>query len=496
MSALPAAAFPPPLPAAALAGALDRIKAALGPKGWTDDPDRTGPYLAEQRGRFKGRSPLVVMPAATEEVAKVVAICAEVGLPIVPQGGNTGLVGGSIPFEEGREILMSLKRMNRVREVDPGNHAMTCEAGVTILEAQQAAERADRLFPLSYGSEGTATVGGGVSANSGGIAVLRYGNMRDLVLGLEAVLPDGRIWNGLSGLRKDNTGYDLKHLLIGGEGTLGIVTAACLKLYPRPRDVQTAYVAIPSVAAAVELLGRLRAASGDLVTSFEILPRLGIEFATRHIAGTRDPLGQPYPWYVLTELSGGGAMAKSSGAETPLRAALEEALGQAMEDAIALDATVAQSGEQAAQFWRIREGMFEAQLPEGGSIKHDVSVPISKVAAFIATASDAVVNLVPGCRPLPFGHVGDGNIHFNVSQPLPLGDKAATAAFMARWDEMGRVVHDIVHAMGGSISAEHGIGRFKRADLARYEPAVALDAMRAVKRALDPKGIMNPGKVI
>lgn len=464
--------------------ALDEIRAAVGPKGFSDDPDRIAPFLREHRGLYQGETALFVQPANTEQVAKVVSICAQHKIAIVPQGGNTGLVGGQIPFPGAHAILLNLSRMNRVRAIDPDNDTITVEAGCTLAMLQAAAEEVDRLFPLSLASEGSCQIGGNISTNAGGNAVLRYGNMRELVLGIEAVLPDGRVWNGLRGLRKDNTGYDLKQLFIGGEGTLGIVTAAVCKLFPRPRATATALVAVPDVAAAVSLLGRLKQASGDRLTAFELVPRIGIEFVTRHIAGARDPLPTAYEWYVLAELSSAG--------EDALRQQLEEALAAALGDGLASDAAIAESGAQASALWALRENLSDVQKLEGGSIKHDISVPISAIPAFIARAIAAVSAALPGIRPVPFGHIGDGNVHFNLSQPPAM----AREAFLDRWADFNRIVHDVATDLGGSISAEHGLGFMKREEITRYKSAVEMDMMRAVKRALDPHGIMNPGKLI
>ena len=464
---------------------LDRIRAVVGPKGFLTDPADTAPYLSEWRGRFVGKAAAVIRPASTEEVAEVVRLCAEAGQPIVPQGGNTSLVGGSIPFETGSEIVLSLSRMNRIRELDALNYTITLEAGCVLQKAQEAAAEADRLLPLSFGAEGTCQIGGCLATNAGGTMTLRYGNTRELVLGIEAVLPDGRIWNGLRRLRKNNTGYDLKHLFIGAEGTLGIITAAVLKLVPKPKQVETAFAAVPDPAAAIALLAGLREATGDALTAFELIPRRGLEFALRHVQGVVDPLAEPHDWYVLLEASAGS---RSDG----FRALFEAGLEKGFEDGLILDAVLAESTTQQRAFWFVREAIVEAQKYEGGSLKNDVAVPVSSAADFIAAASAAVEALIPGIRPVAFGHVGDGNIHFNLNQP----EGADTAAFMARWDEVQEVVNDIVLGFDGSISAEHGIGRIKRQELARVKSPVELDLMRAIKGAFDPQGIMNPGKLL
>ena len=461
------------------------LRALLGERGLSADPDELAPLLVEPRGLYRGSTPFVARPATTGQAAAVVRLCREAGVAIVPQGGNTGLCGGAMPVEDGSQLLVSLGRMNRIRELDALNYTMTVEAGCILQHVQAAAEEADRLFPLSLGAEGSCTVGGNISTNAGGINTLRYGNMRDLVLGLEAVLPDGRVWNGLRRLRKDNTGYDLKQLFIGGEGTLGIVTAACVKLFPRPREEVTAFAALPSIPQVIELLSRLRAATGDQVSAFEYIGRFGIDLALRHVPGIRDPFGRAYTHYALLRADAGR---EGSG----LREIVEEALGQAFEDGLVLDATIADSGAQANALWRIREAVVEAQIPEGGSIKHDVSVPVSRVADFIEAADRAVEGTIPGARPCPFGHVGDGNIHYNVSQPVG----ADKQAYLARWDELNAAVHDIVHGLDGSVSAEHGVGRLKVEEITHYKPGPEIEMMRAVKRALDPEGLMNPGKVV
>ena len=428
--------------------ALDRLKDIVGPKGFITDPVEIEPYLVEERGLFHGETPLVLRPSSTEEVAAIVKTCAEARLPVVPQGGNTGLCGGGVPWEGDGAILVSLTRMNRVRAVDPLNYTLTVEAGCILTDVQKAAAEADRLFPLSLGSEGACRIGGNLSTNAGGIQVLRYGNARDLVLGLEVVLPDGQVWDGLRGLRKDNTGYDLKHLFIGAEGTLGIITAATVKLFPRPKEIETAFVGVAKVEDAMELFAQARQASGDQLTAFELIPRIGLEFAMKHGNGVIDPLGSKQPWYALIEVS-------SSQPESGLRDTLEGFLASALEKGLIADATISTNSSQAKALWLIRETVVEAQKREGGSIKHDVAVPVSRVAEFIDRAMKAVTDRLPGIRPVPFGHAGDGNIHFNLSQPLGY-DKAT---YIARWQEFNDIVHAIVAELGGSISAEHGVVR-------------------------------------
>ena len=464
--------------------ALARIREVVGAAGSSTDPAVLAPYLEERRGRYHGRCAMLVRPASTAEVAAVVTICADAGIPIVPQGGNTGLCGGAAPHQDGAELLMNLGRMNRIRAVDPIDYTITVEAGVVLAEAQAAAAALDRLFPLSLGAEGSCQLGGNLSTNAGGNAVLRYGAARDLALGLEVVLADGRVWDGLRALRKDNTGYDLKQLFIGAEGTLGIVTAAVLKLFPLPHHRATAFAALRDLDAAIELLARARRASGDRVTGFELIPGLALEFALAHVPGTANPLGGRHQVNLLIELS--------ATTDAGITERLESILAEAQEDGLVIDAAVAHSQDQRRRLWHLREAMVEAQRHEGGSIKHDVSVPVARIPAFIEAASAACRRALPEVRVLAFGHVGDGNVHFNLSQPVGMD----AADFMARQSAFNRIVHDIADAMGGSISAEHGIGRLKRDELARYASPVALDLMRRIKAALDPAGILNPGKVL
>jgi FAD/FMN-containing dehydrogenase len=461
------------------ASVINRLKEAAGPRGWSDDPSEIAPHLKEWRGKYQGKSALLLKPDSTQAISRILAICNETRTPIVPQGGNTGLVGGQIPFEN--EIILSLSRMNRIRAVDASGMNMVAEAGVTLSAVQDAAAKADRLFPLSIASEGSATIGGNVSTNAGGVHVLHYGNTRDLVLGVEAVLADGRVLDMLRTLRKDNTGYDLKQLFIGAEGTLGIVTAVALKLFAQPAERVTALIALRDPQAAIDLLSHLQAATGGAMSAFELMPRLGMEFVLAHIPQTADPLSAPSPWYVLAEASGG--------ANSNLESAMENAL--ASSDLVA-DAVIAKSDAQRASLWKLREAMSEAQKPEGGSIKHDVSVPIKDIPAFLKEGIAAVEKLVPGVRPVPFGHIGDGNIHFNFT--VPKGGDNAT--FLARWNEIQDTVHDIVNRYHGSISAEHGLGIMKVHEIERYKSAAELDVMRALKRTLDPNNILNPGKVV
>lgn len=464
---------------------IGRLKAIVGAKGCLEAAEDMAPYMADWRGRFTGRTPLVLRPATTGEVSAVVAACSEAGVPMVPQGGNTGLVAGSIPHEGGDEVLISLSRLNRIRDLDADNDTVTAEAGCVLATLQAAAAERDKRLPLSFGAEGTAQLGGCLSTNAGGVLTLRYGNARDLVLGLEVVLPDGQVWDGLRRLRKDNTGYDLKHLFLGAEGTLGIITAAVLKLVPRPHQVETALIGVDTLESSLTLLGRLRAAAGDQLTACELIPRLGLDFALAHIPGITDPLSAPHPWYLLVELAG------AAGDES-LRERLELVLGQAFEDGLVQDATLAANQSQAQTFWLLREAIVEAQKYEGASLKNDVSVPVSAVPTFIQRAGAAVLARIPGVRLVPFGHIGDGNIHFNMNRPEGVED----AAFLARWDEMQALVNDIVLDLGGSISAEHGIGRIKRHELARARSPLEVELMRRIKHAFDPQGLMNPGKVL
>ena len=463
---------------------LQAFGAIIGARNLLTDSADMAPYLKEWRDLFTGKARAVARPSSTAQVAALLALAHETGTPIVPQGGNTGLVGGQIPVADGREIILSLGRMDKVRSIDPVSDTIIVEAGVTLSRVQDAADGADRLFPLSLASEGSCTIGGNLSTNAGGTAVLAYGNTRDLCLGLEVVLADGRIWNGLRTLRKDNTGYDLKNLFIGAEGTLGVITAASLKLFPKPRARATAFLAVASPDQALSLLHLARAEAGQQLTTFEIMPRFGIEVVLRHAPGTRDPLAAPSPWYVLMELSSPGA--------DGLDATVERLLEAALDQGVISDAVLAASESQRQDLWRLREAMSEVQRFEGGSIKHDVSVPVAAVPDFLAEAIALVIKMIPGCRPLPFGHLGDGNIHFNITQPKG----ADKAAFLARWDEINAAVHAVVANFQGSISAEHGIGRLKRHLLPGVKDPVELALMLAIKATLDPTGILNPGAVL
>ncbi|MGH6718940.1 MAG: FAD-binding oxidoreductase [Alphaproteobacteria bacterium] len=466
------------------AGFVERLRGIAGPNALIEDPALIAPFVADRRKRYPGRAAVVVRPASTDAVAAVVALAAVAGVPIVAQGGNTGLVGGSTPDDSGREIVLSLVRMNRIRAVDPVDFTLIAEAGCVLADVQRAAAEADRLFPLSLAAEGSCTIGGNLATNAGGTQVLRYGNARDLVLGLEVVLADGRVLDLLRGLRKDNTGYDLKQVFLGSEGTLGIITAAVLKLVPRPSEVVPAWLGLPDAAAAVTLLARAQQATGGQVTTFEYVPRPCLEQLLRLVEGHRDPLAATHPVYVLFEAT--------SGQPHGLRATIELVLAQALEDGLVGDATVAASEAQARALWRMREDLPEAEKRAGAAIKHDVAVPVSRVPAFLARAEAAVAAAFPGARVSAFGHIGDGNIHFNVLPPLG----ADAVAFLANWDRANQVVEDIVMALGGSFSAEHGIGRLRQVSLARYKAPLEIEMMARLKKAFDPRGVLNPGRVV
>ncbi|PWE58397.1 hydroxyacid dehydrogenase [Metarhizobium album] len=464
---------------------LDRFAAIVGEANVLREPADIAPRLIENRGLYRGASPMVLKPGTTAEVAAILTLASETGTAIVPQTGNTGLVGGQTPREAGGDLILSLERMNRVREVDPVANIIVVDAGCILADVQRAADNAGRLFPLSLGSEGSCRIGGNLSTNAGGTAVLAYGNMRQLCLGLEAVLPTGEIWDGLRRLKKDNTGYDLRDLFIGAEGTLGVITGAVLKMFPQPLGRQVALAGLASPDAALALFQEASNRCGTALTGFELMPRLGVEFTTRHIPGVRDPLASPHDWYALIDIS------TSDSAETAERM-MQALLEHGFEEGLVEDAVVAASGAQQAALWHMRESMSDAQKPEGGSIKHDVSVPVSKIPAFMEEARLAVLEAIPGARICAFGHLGDGNIHYNISQPVG----ADKQAFIARWREINHIVHGIVLSYGGSISAEHGIGQLKRDELAVIRTGIEIELMRRIKRSFDPAGIMNPGKVI
>lgn len=464
---------------------LDRFAAIVGKANAVTDEAELAPRLKENRGLYHGCTAMLLKPASTQEVSQILALASETGTPVVPQTGNTGLVGGQTPSEDGHSIILSLERMNRIRDVDPVANVLVADAGCILADIQKAAENVGRLFPLSLGSEGSCRIGGNLSTNAGGTAVLAYGNTRQLCLGLEVVLPTGEIWEGLRRLKKDNTGYDLRDLFIGAEGTLGVITGAVLKLFPRPVGHQVAFAGLASPEKALKLFEKASNLCGTALTGFELMPRIGIDFTTRHIPGVRDPLPSAHDWYVLIDISTSDA---AETAETMVHALLEQGLENGLID----DAVIASSLAQQQALWHMRESMSDAQKPEGGSIKHDVSVPISKIPEFMGEAEKAVLEAMPGARICAFGHLGDGNIHYNISQPLG----ADKAAFLARWREINAIVHGIVLEKGGSISAEHGIGQLKRDELASIRPAIEIELMRRIKRAFDPAGIMNPGKVI
>lgn len=458
--------------------------AIVGPAQVLVESSEMAVYLNEWRGTFDTAAAAVVRPGSTAETAEIVRVCAQHGIGVVPQGGNTGLVGGAAAQSGTDQIIVSLSRMSEVREIDVANNSITVEAGCVLAAIQTAAERQDRLFPLSLGAEGSCQIGGNLAANAGGVNVLRYGNARDLCLGLEVVLADGSVLHGLSSLRKDNTGYDLKHLFIGSEGSLGIITAATLKLFPRPQQKVTALVALTGPESALCLLNDLQQETGGNLVACELIPRFAVELVCQHIDGCRDPFDQAHAWYLLVE------------AATPARGGwladvMEQQLAQAIEQSVVQDAVIAQSLRDAEALWRIRENIPEAQVREGASIKHDISVPVSRVPELIRRAGHAVTDAVPGVRVCAFGHAGDGNLHFNLSQPAD----SDAAAFVAQTARLNRIVHDIVNDMTGSFSAEHGVGRLKVEDLTRYKSEQAVTAMQKIKQALDPDGLMNPGVI-
>ena len=465
-------------------GFLEAVDRLVGTRGWSIDPERIGPHAAEPWGTARGHSPLLLRPATTAEVAALLQLCHAESVPIVPQGGNTGLVGAGVPDASGRLAILSLGRLNRIRALDPLNDTITVEAGCVLETVQEAAAEANRLFPLALGAQGSCQIGGNLSSNAGGINVLRYGMARALVLGLEVVLADGRIWDGLRALRKDNTGYDLKQVFIGAEGTLGVITAAVLRLLPRPRERQTVWLAVPTPRAAVALLGLMRERLGDTVSSFELLSGGCVDLVLRYLPGARAPLARPAPWYVLAEAA--WSLAGGLGAE------LERVLEEALRRGLIVDGVIAKSEAERRALWALRENPTEAMAREGLVLRHDIAVPVSRVPELIEQGEIALAATLPGVRIMPFGHLGDGNIHYNLLQPPGMsGDD-----FRAGAERVQRLVFDVVAGLGGSISAEHGIGGLKRAELAACKPAVELALMRTLKAALDPKGILNPGAVL
>jgi FAD/FMN-containing dehydrogenase len=470
----------PPKPAT-----LAELKAVVGSGSWLDSPEDLAPFLTDFRRLYHGATPLVLLPRTVEAVAKLLAVCNRDEVAVVPHGGNTGYCGGATPDESGSQVVISLQRLNRVRQLDAANYSMIVEVGCTLAGVQAAARQADRLFPLSLGSEGTAQIGGNLSTNAGGTAVLRYGMMRDLVLGLEVVLADGRVLQALKSLRKDNTGYDVKSLFVGAEGTLGIITAASLKLFPLPADTATALVGIDSPRQALELLARLRAAAGESLTSFELMPRIAVELTVKHVAGVANPLAMGCAWYLLIELG-------SPNPNHDLSGVLTAELQDAAAAGTIKDAMPATSLEQAHAMWKLRESVPEAQRRHGASIKHDVSVPVSAIPTLIEQGTVLALDLAPEGEVVAYGHAGDGNLHFNVSQK----PGADLKSFFARTHTLELAMFDLVESLGGSISAEHGIGRLKAEEFARRADPVELSVMRELKRALDPKGILNPGKVL
>ena len=463
---------------------IETLADIVGAQNVITDAQTMHPYLGDWRGRYRGAARCVVRPGSTAEVAAVVRACSAAGVAMLPQGGNTSHCGASIPDKSGKTVLISLSRLNKVRAVDAANNTITVEAGCVLQNLQEAALAVDRLFPLSLAAEGSCQIGGNLSTNAGGVQVLRYGNARELVLGLEVVLPDGEVWNGLRGLRKDNTGYDLKQLFIGAEGTLGIITAAVVKLFPLPQSTATAWLAIASPQAAIGLLNGLQAAFGAMLTACELVSDISLGMVLKHIPGAQAPL-EKSPWYLLVELSG-------SGEEAALRDALATFLEPALESGEISDAVLAQSVDQAKRLWNLRESISEAQKIEGFSIKHDISVPVSRIPEFLERAGSALQHAWPGIRIVAFGHVGDGNLHYNQSKP----EAGENAAFIAAQPQVNEMVHDIVHQLGGSISAEHGIGQLKREEILRYKSPLEMQMMRTIKQAFDPRGLMNPGKVV
>jgi FAD/FMN-containing dehydrogenase len=464
---------------------IGQLKDVVGPSGVVTDPAQMAGYLTDWRNAYTGTAAAIVRPASTEEVAGVMRLCNQAGVSVVPQGGNTGMCGGAVPDTTGRQLVVSLTRMRRIRDIDVANQTITVEAGAILQAVQEAAAGSGKLFPLSLGAQGSCTIGGNLATNAGGTGVLRYGTMRDLTLGLEVVLPDGRIWNGLRGLRKDNTGYDLKQLFIGAEGTLGIITAAVLKLFPAPRSRLTAWVALPDIQAAIDLIGLVRDVAGDRLTGFEIMSHQSVDFVLRHLPAARDPFGDRHPWYALVELS-------DSLPGAGLDDVIESALNTAVQRNLVADAVVASSAAQAATLWALREGISEAQNHEGPSLKHDIALPISSIPSFVQCTDHELEKFAPGIRIVTYGHAGDGNLHYNLSKPPGSSDDG----FRAQGADLTRIIYDQTLAFSGSISAEHGLGQSKLGIIADYKDSCELALIREIKQHFDPRGLMNPGKVV
>ncbi|MFC6489852.1 FAD-binding oxidoreductase [Nitratireductor sp. GCM10026969] len=464
---------------------IERFTAIVGERHALTGPDDIAPHVEEPRGLFGGRTALVLKPGSTDEVSQILKLATETGTPVVPQGGNTGLVGGQMPDGTGREVVLSLSRLNRIRELDLSSNTATVEAGVVLQTLQEEVDANDRLFPLTLASQGSCQIGGNLSANAGGIGALAYGTARELCLGLEVVLPTGEVLDDLRKLKKDNTGYDLKNLFVGAEGTLGVITAAVVKLFPKPKGRELAWAGVASPAAALKFFEATNDMAGPALTAFELMAHTPLDFVLRHMPGVQQPLAEHHPWYVMVEVSSGRSAEDA-------RELMEEVLTRGFEDGHVADAVIAQSEAQALQLRNLREFMSEAQKPEGASIKHDISVPVAAIPEFIARAGAAVEKVVPGCRVACFGHMGDGNLHYNISQPVGMD----RAEYLAYYRAMNDTVHAIVRELRGSFSAEHGIGRMKREELLFTQSEVATDLMRRVKKAFDPANIMNPGKVV
>ena len=463
---------------------LTKLKKTLGSKGWIEDPKEIEPYLIEERGLYKGKSALLLKPSNTIEVSNIIKLCNFHNIKIVPQGGRTGLCGGTIPSENGSEIILSLERMNKILELNKENFTITVEAGCILNNIQVLAEDSNFFFPLSLASEGSCTIGGNLATNAGGINVLRYGMTRDLVLGLEVVMANGDIWDNLKSLRKDNRGYNLKHLFVGSEGTLGIITKAILKLFPAPNFIETAIFSISDPEAAIKLFSLARTASADLLNAYELINRIGLEMVLKNIPNTKEPFNKKYKWYILLEFS--------SSSKSNLRDQMENLFALALNENIVLDGIIAESTEQRKELWILRDGLNEAQKPEGASIKHDISVPINNVSKFINKASKTVEEFIPNSRTVIFGHIGDGNIHFNITQPKDMNKND----YLKKWESVNKIVFEIVNNLNGSFSAEHGIGKLKRKELKKYNPKVEINLMKSIKNNFDPNNILNPGKVL